>query len=60
MKKRLHEERARHKEAIKLVRDAASNSLQTGLIPIFKTLESFTSEVVKAHEQVRLQNAGAT
>ncbi|XP_027338586.1 nitrate regulatory gene2 protein isoform X2 [Abrus precatorius] len=57
MKKRLHEERTRHKEAIKLVRDAASNSLQAGLIPIFKTLESFTSEVVKAHEQVRLQNA---
>lgn len=60
MKKRLHEERAKHKEAVKLVRDAASNSLQGGLIPIFKTLESFTSEVVKAHEQVRLQNATAT
>ncbi|KAL5075704.1 hypothetical protein RYX36_014688 [Vicia faba] len=59
MKKRLHEERARHKDAIRLVRDAASNSLQTGLIPIFKTLESFTSEVVKAHEQVRLQNTAA-
>ncbi|XP_061359965.1 protein ROLLING AND ERECT LEAF 2-like [Gastrolobium bilobum] len=58
MRKRLHEERVRHKEAIKLVNDAASNSLQAGLIPIFKTLESFTSEVVKAHEQVRLQNAG--
>lgn len=57
MKKRLHEERARHKEAMKLVHDAASNSLQAGLVPIFKTLESFTSEVVKAHEQVRLQNA---
>ncbi|OIV97946.1 hypothetical protein TanjilG_12703 [Lupinus angustifolius] len=56
MKKKLQEERARHKEAIKLVRDAASNSLQAGLVPIFKTLESFTSEVVKAHEQVRLQN----
>ncbi|KAL2638257.1 hypothetical protein AAZV13_06G105100 [Glycine max] len=58
MKKKLHEERVRHKEAIKLVRDAANNSLQAGLIPIFKTLESFTSEVVKAHEQVRLQSAG--
>ncbi|TKY74258.1 serine carboxypeptidase 2 [Spatholobus suberectus] len=56
MKKKLHEERARHKEAIKLVRDAASNSLQAGLIPIFKTLESFTTEVVKAHEQVRVQS----
>lgn len=60
MKKRLHDERAKHKEAIRLVRDAASNSLQTGLVPIFKTLESFTSEVVKAHEEVRLQNAAAS
>ncbi|XP_057727109.1 protein ROLLING AND ERECT LEAF 2-like [Arachis stenosperma] len=60
MKKRLHEERAKHKEAIKQARDAASNSLQAGLIPIFKTLESFTSEVVKAHEQVRLQNTKAS
>lgn len=60
MRKKLQEERARHKEAIKLVHDAASNSLQAGLIPIFKTLESFTSEVAKAHEQVRLQTAGGS
>lgn len=57
MKKKLHEERVKHKEAVKLVHDAANNSLQAGLIPIFKTLESFTSEVVKAHEQVRLKNS---
>ncbi|KAF7829819.1 nitrate regulatory gene2 protein [Senna tora] len=56
IRKRMHEERVRHKEAIKLVHDAASNSLVAGLVPIFKTLESFTSEVVTAHEQVRLQN----
>ncbi|KAI4307259.1 hypothetical protein L6164_030463 [Bauhinia variegata] len=58
IRKRLQEERAKHKEAIKLVHSAASNSLQAGLVPIFKTLESFTSEVVKAHEQVRLESAG--
>lgn len=57
IRKRLHEERARHKEAIKLVHHAASNSLVTGLVPIFKTLENFTSEVVAVHEQVRLQNS---
>ncbi|KAI4337829.1 hypothetical protein L6164_016199 [Bauhinia variegata] len=60
IRRKLHEERARHKEAIKLVHDTASSSLQSGLVPIFKTLESFTSEVVKAHEQVRLENAGSS
>ncbi|XP_060673466.1 nitrate regulatory gene2 protein-like [Ziziphus jujuba] len=57
MRKKIAEERARHKEAIKLVNDAASNSLQAGLIPIFKALGNFTSDVLKAHEQVRFQNA---
>ncbi|KAK4276720.1 hypothetical protein QN277_014837 [Acacia crassicarpa] len=56
IRKRLHEERARHKEAIKLVHHAASNSLVSGLVPIFKTLENFSSEVVAVHEHVRLQN----
>lgn len=60
IRQRLHEERVRHKEAIKLVHNAASNSLVAGLVPIFKTLESFSSEVVMAHEQVRLENAGNT
>ncbi|KAM0971538.1 hypothetical protein ACFX13_019729 [Malus domestica] len=57
MKKRLAEERARHQEAIKLVNHAASNSLQGGLVPIFETLSSFTSEALKVNEQVRLQDA---
>ncbi|KAM7253190.1 hypothetical protein ACFE04_025808 [Oxalis oulophora] len=56
MRKNLEEERLRHKEAIKLVHSAASKSLQGGLVPIFEALGNFTSEVVKAHEQVRLQN----
>ncbi|KDP32816.1 hypothetical protein JCGZ_12108 [Jatropha curcas] len=58
MRKKLEEERARHKEATKQVHDAASGSLQAGLVPIFEALGSFTSEVLKSHEQVRLQNAG--
>ncbi|XP_062101499.1 nitrate regulatory gene2 protein-like [Humulus lupulus] len=57
MRKKLSEERARHREAIKLVHDAASNSLQAGLTPIFEALGNFTSEVLKAHEQVRLKNS---
>ncbi|XP_022773275.1 nitrate regulatory gene2 protein-like [Durio zibethinus] len=60
MSKKLDEERARHKDAIKLVNDAASSSLQAGLVPIFEALGNFTSEVLKAHEQVRLENAGAS
>ncbi|XP_010539656.1 PREDICTED: uncharacterized protein LOC104813668 [Tarenaya hassleriana] len=55
MRKKLEQERERHKEAIKLVNNAASTSLQAGLIPIFEALGNFTSEVVKAHEHVRLQ-----
>ncbi|KAF4386251.1 hypothetical protein G4B88_003468 [Cannabis sativa] len=56
MRKKLAEEKARHKQAVKLVHDAASNSLQAGLTPIFEALGSFSSEVLKAHEQVRLRN----
>ncbi|KAJ6709359.1 FAMILY PROTEIN putative (DUF630 AND DUF632)-RELATED [Salix koriyanagi] len=54
MRKKLEEERVRHKEAAKLVHDAASSSLQAGLVPIFQALGKFTSEVLKAHEEVRL------
>ncbi|XVF64541.1 hypothetical protein PTKIN_Ptkin09bG0177000 [Pterospermum kingtungense] len=60
MRKKLEEERARHKDAMKLVHDAASSSMQGGLVPIFEALGNFTSEVLKAHEQVRLENAGVS
>ncbi|KAK1361389.1 Ribonucleoprotein like [Heracleum sosnowskyi] len=55
MRKRLEEERIRHSDAMKLVHDAASSSLQGGLVPIFKALENFSSVALTAHEQVRLQ-----
>ncbi|KAF9682633.1 hypothetical protein SADUNF_Sadunf05G0129200 [Salix dunnii] len=58
MRKKLEEERERHKEAAKLVQDAASSSIQAGLVPIFEALGNFTSEVLKAHEEVRLQYTG--
>ncbi|KAE9456737.1 hypothetical protein C3L33_11360, partial [Rhododendron williamsianum] len=58
MREKLKEGRARHKEAIKLVHSAASSSsLRSGLIPIFRALDNFTSEAVKAYEHVRIQNA---
>ncbi|KAK3041397.1 hypothetical protein RJ639_001595 [Escallonia herrerae] len=57
MRNRLDEERARHKEAIKSVHNAASTSLQGGLVPIFRALENFTSEALKAHKRVRLEGA---
>ncbi|KAE8684499.1 hypothetical protein F3Y22_tig00111128pilonHSYRG00043 [Hibiscus syriacus] len=60
LRKKIEEERMRHKDAIKLVNDAASSSLQAGLVPIFEALGNFTSEVLKAHEQVRLENAGVS
>lgn len=60
MRKKLEEERIRHKDAIKLVHDAASSSLQAGLVPIFEALGNFSSEVLKAHEQVRLENTAVS
>ncbi|GFP89816.1 hypothetical protein PHJA_001125400 [Phtheirospermum japonicum] len=54
MRQKLTEERVKHKDAMKLVHDAASSSLQGGLVPIFKALEVFTSEALKAHEHVRI------
>ncbi|CAN8291990.1 unnamed protein product [Cochlearia groenlandica] len=55
MRNKLEEERARHQETVKLVNNAASSSLQGGLVPIFEALGHFTSQVVKAHEHVRFQ-----
>ncbi|KAI3777321.1 hypothetical protein L1987_47121 [Smallanthus sonchifolius] len=43
-----------YKEAMKLVQNGGSSSLQGGIIPIFKALEIFTRDALKAHEQVRL------
>ncbi|XP_074273508.1 uncharacterized protein LOC141597067 isoform X2 [Silene latifolia] len=56
MRQRVREERAGHKEAIKLVHDAVSRSIQAGLIPIFESLESFTSDASKALDDVRLEH----
>ncbi|XP_043720495.1 protein ALTERED PHOSPHATE STARVATION RESPONSE 1-like [Telopea speciosissima] len=58
MRKRLEEERARHKETIKEVHNAASSSLQAGLIPIFEALGNFVAETLKVYEQVRTEDAG--
>ncbi|XAR62811.1 hypothetical protein NMG60_11017692 [Bertholletia excelsa] len=57
MKKELEEEKARHNEALILVQNATSSSLQAGLIPIFEALSNFTSETVKAYEHGRIRNA---
>ncbi|OVA07931.1 protein of unknown function DUF632 [Macleaya cordata] len=58
MRKRLEDEKARYKETVKQVHEAASTSLQSGLIPIFETLGNFTSKTLKAYEHVRIQNTG--
>ncbi|EHA8589651.1 hypothetical protein COCNU_scaffold011718G000070 [Cocos nucifera] len=56
MKQRLEEVKAEHEETVKQVQDAASNILQTGLIPIFEALETFSSQTLKAYEGLRLPN----
>ncbi|XP_050205667.1 protein ROLLING AND ERECT LEAF 2-like [Mercurialis annua] len=59
MRKKLQEERARHKEATILLHDAASGSVQAGLVPIFEALGNYTAEVLRAHEQVRVEAANS-
>lgn len=57
MRKKLEEERARHKESLKQIHSTASDSIQSGLVPIFESLKNFSSEALQAHQQVRLQNS---
>lgn len=57
MRKKMEEERDRHKEAVRLVHDAASTSVQSGLVPIFESLGNFTSEVLKGYEDVRIESS---
>ncbi|KAL9241327.1 hypothetical protein vseg_015450 [Gypsophila vaccaria] len=59
MRQRVKEERASHKEAVKLVHDAVSQSVQAGLIPIFESLESFTSQACRALDDVRLEHVSS-
>lgn len=54
MRKRLDEETAKHQEILKHVHEAASSSLQMGLVPIFEALGTYTSETVKAYEGLRI------
>ncbi|KAL0917762.1 hypothetical protein M5K25_012848 [Dendrobium thyrsiflorum] len=56
MKKRLDEVKAKHVETLKQVQEVSSASLTTGLIPIFQSLSSFTSEILRAHEAIRIPN----
>ncbi|XP_020698637.1 nitrate regulatory gene2 protein [Dendrobium catenatum] len=56
MKKRLDEVKAKHVETLKQVQEVSSASLTKGLIPIFQSLSSFTSEILRAHEAIRIPN----
>ncbi|XP_062179327.1 nitrate regulatory gene2 protein-like [Phragmites australis] len=52
--KRLDEQRARHEETVKQIREASATDLKAGLAPIFEALESFTQETLKGYENVRI------
>nr|GEV31560.1 protein FLX-like 1 [Tanacetum cinerariifolium]GEV60444.1 protein FLX-like 1 [Tanacetum cinerariifolium] len=56
----VEEEWARYKEAMKLVYNVGSSSLQGGAIPIFKALENFTCDALKAHGQLVASLINAT
>nr|XP_043626107.1 nitrate regulatory gene2 protein-like [Erigeron canadensis] len=44
-----------HKKAMKIVENVGAGTLEDGVIPIFKALENFSRDVLKAHKHVRLQ-----
>ncbi|RCV17642.1 hypothetical protein SETIT_3G236300v2 [Setaria italica] len=52
--KRLDEQRARHEETVKQIREASATDLKSGLAPIFEALESFTQETLRGYENVRI------
>ncbi|XP_062231420.1 protein ROLLING AND ERECT LEAF 2-like [Phragmites australis] len=52
--KRLDEQRARHEETVKQIREASATDLKAGLAPIFEALESFTQETLRGYENVRI------
>jgi hypothetical protein len=52
--KRLDEQRARHEETMKQIRQASAADLKSGLAPIFEALESFTQETLRGYENVRI------
>ncbi|KAJ3707783.1 hypothetical protein LUZ61_011488 [Rhynchospora tenuis] len=57
---RLDLEKAKHKDAANLVQEASTGNLKAGLGPIFKALESYSSEVLRGLEEVRFPNGGIT
>nr|CAB3461429.1 unnamed protein product [Digitaria exilis] len=52
--KRLDEQRAKHEETVKQIREASATNLKAGLAPIFEALESFTQETLRGYENVRI------
>ncbi|KAL5704399.1 hypothetical protein ACHQM5_022836 [Ranunculus cassubicifolius] len=60
MRQRLQEEKAKHKATIKQVHEAASNSLQAGLVPIFDALGNFVADTLKEYDHIRVGNAETT
>ncbi|GJN14458.1 hypothetical protein PR202_gb01290 [Eleusine coracana subsp. coracana] len=52
--KRLDEQKARHEETVKQIREASATDLKAGLAPIFEALESFTHETLRGYENVRI------
>ncbi|KAK6150785.1 hypothetical protein DH2020_015717 [Rehmannia glutinosa] len=53
---KLREANAKHEQVMKRANAAAANILQDGLAPLLEALESFSWEMFKAFEQVRIPN----
>lgn len=60
LKKRLDLEKAKHKDAAKLVQEVSTGNLKAGLGPIFEALESLSMEILRGFEEVRFPTSGNT
>ncbi|KAK8970972.1 hypothetical protein KSP40_PGU018644 [Platanthera guangdongensis] len=56
IKKRLDEVKEKHDETLRQVQADTSDSISSGLIPIFQSLSSFSSDTLQAYEEVRIPN----
>ncbi|KAG0495409.1 hypothetical protein HPP92_000100 [Vanilla planifolia] len=54
MRRRIDAARAKHDDFAKQMQEVVSNSLRTGLIPIFESLENYSSETLKGYDELRL------
>ncbi|XP_042441163.1 nitrate regulatory gene2 protein-like [Zingiber officinale] len=58
LRKRLDEKIHKHKESLNQIKKVSSSTLQSGLTPLFEALGSFTSDILREYDSVRIPTEG--